>query len=122
MRIQTESGYSVDINLVGEVRRGEWKCRQWNININGEHFEYFTGLGIKGTPKVDELLECLFSDSEAGQESFDNFCDNFGYSADSIKAASTYARCIETKHKLRKALGVHYEKEKERIEKLRDNQ
>lgn len=69
-------------------------------------------------PKVDDVLNCLFSDALAGSESFNNFCDNFGYSQDSIKALDIYRACMESGSKLRRALGSEYENERLRIEKL----
>lgn len=36
-------------------------------------------------PKQDDVLQALFSDAEFGAYSFDEFCDNLGYSNDSLK-------------------------------------
>ena len=41
-------------------------------------------------------------DSMACNENFDDWCNNFGYSSDSIKALNTYKECIELGRKLRK--------------------
>jgi hypothetical protein len=71
-------------------------------------------------PPMDEVLDCLFSDAEAGAESFDDFCSNFGYSSDSLKALDMYRACMETAKQLRRALGSEYETQRERIAKLRD--
>jgi len=61
------------------------------------------------TPKIDDVLECLVSDMDAGDQSFHDFCDNFGYDRDSIKALDTYRACMESGEKLRRALGGEYQ-------------
>ena len=33
---------------VRETTRYTWKCDQWEFTINGEKFEFFTGLGHRG--------------------------------------------------------------------------
>lgn len=52
-------------------------------------------------PSEADVFECLQGDVEAGQMSFDEFCDNFGYSNDSLKALDVYRACSETAKKLR---------------------
>lgn len=56
-------------------------------------------------PKIDDILNCLFLDSQAGTETFEDFCLNFGYSNDSIQALDTYKACQENHFKLLRALG-----------------
>lgn len=68
--------------------------------------------------KLDSVLYCLFSDADAGMMSFSEFCDNFGYSSDSLKALDIYRECEDTAKRLRKALGTEFYNEKLRIEKL----
>ena len=69
-------------------------------------------------PKIDDVLNCLFSDASAGNESFDEFCDNMGASNDSLSALDTYRACMEGAKKLRQALSSEYESERKRIEAL----
>lgn len=52
-------------------------------------------------PEVEDVLECLKLDAECGSMSFSEFCDNFGYSNDSISALNVYRACEETAKKLR---------------------
>jgi hypothetical protein len=127
----------------------EWAHFAWLVEINGETFEYRTGLGhatsrhnklgmayhkkpvtLQGkevialpnewvhVPSADDVLHCLFSDADAGAYSFDDFCDNLGYSNDSLKALDTYRACMESSKKLRKALGKEYGAESARIAAL----
>jgi hypothetical protein len=69
-------------------------------------------------PELDQVLYCLFSDSEAHNDSFENWADNFGYDSDSIAAKKIYDACIENYFKLKKALGKDFQTEKQRIESL----
>lgn len=54
------------------------------------------------SPTQASVLYCLFSDADCGSESFDDFCDNFGYNADSMKDFRTYQACMDTAKKIRK--------------------
>lgn len=124
----------------------EWPHFAWKVEINGVFFDYKTGLGHKTNfrgreygktnkkpensvrledaqcwahvPNIDDVLNCLFSDARAGAESFNEFCSNFGYSNDSLKALDTYRACMDSAKKLRLALGKDYETERARIEAL----
>ena len=44
-------------------------------------------------------------DSEAVDESFSDWCDNFGYTTDSSKARSTYKACQRNGERLIKLIG-----------------
>ena len=50
---------------------------------------------------IDNVLYSLILDSQAGSESFDDFCDNFGYDNDSIKANEIYRACRKNTKKVR---------------------
>jgi hypothetical protein len=104
------------ISLVGKTKKDGWECRQWLIDINGESFNFFTGMGIKSAPSIDDILESLFLESDSSLEPFDWFCDSLGYEQNSLKAFKAYLECIETRKKLKRALGSEYEKEKSRIQ------
>ena len=53
-------------------------------------------------PKVIDVLYCLFMDASAADYNFDDWCDAYGYSNDSIKALNIYKTCLETAHNLRR--------------------
>lgn len=93
-------------------------------------FDYFTGLGhrkpIKGAPKdkgspntlyreqwekrylrpvaphAADVLYSLILDASACEMSFRDWCANYGYDNDSIKALNTYNACCESGEKLRR--------------------
>jgi hypothetical protein len=103
--------------IVIETKAGYWST------------DYFTGLGLrtpipamknpprKGTiayqqlekqyrkpkkPKIADVLYSLFTDAAAANDNFHDWCDNFGYSDDSIHALNTYKQCLEIATALRK--------------------
>jgi hypothetical protein len=53
-------------------------------------------------PKFSDIAECLLSDIDAGSCSFNDFCDTFCYSNDSLNALDTYRACMETARKFKK--------------------
>ena len=50
---------------------------------------------------IDDVLYSLLIDSEANDYSFQDWCNNFGYDVDSIKAMNMYNDCISTYNKVR---------------------
>lgn len=101
-------GVNFSVKLIGLIESAEWPHRLWTVLINGEAFDYKTGIGITGSPKLKDVLECLFTDADCGAQSFTDFCDSCGYSSDSIKAFEIYRACAASGAKLRKALGAKY--------------
>ena len=51
-------------------------------------------------PTQASVLYGLVLDSSAGDESLPDWCDNYGYDSDSMKALSIYNACIENAKKL----------------------
>ncbi|MGK2884360.1 MAG: hypothetical protein ACSLE8_06225 [Rhodococcus sp. (in: high G+C Gram-positive bacteria)] len=52
-------------------------------------------------PKAASVLHSLLLDARAIDQSFDDWCDDYGSDKDSIKALNTYQTCCETGRKLR---------------------
>lgn len=108
----------VKIDYVGETTRdNSWQCDQWRVTLSskaGFHsFDYFTGLGLRHKPdsggkckprkpKVADVLHSMILDASAADDNFHDWCANFGYSDDSIKAMNIYKACLETAQALRK--------------------
>jgi hypothetical protein len=119
------------IYLCETIRDDNWKCDAWNILIDSERFDFFTGLGHrspmpkpadggpmprKGTlmyeqleaqrkpqaPKIEDVLYSLILDSSALDTSFEYWCDDFGYDTDSIKALNIYQVCCENAKKIKR--------------------
>lgn len=80
----------------------EWDryASHWQITMrrNGKRMvtTYSMGGAHVGEPELPGVLNCLLSDAEAGAESFDDFCANFGYDTDSRKAERTHKACKRT--------------------------
>jgi len=53
------------------------------------------------TLNIDDILYCLILDAESGAESFEDFCDNFGYNEDSIKHNEIYRACQKNGKKVK---------------------
>lgn len=65
---------------------------------------YINELRAVSNPKplnIDDILYSLILDSQAGAETFDDFCDNFGYDNDSIKASEIYKSCQKNGKKVK---------------------
>ena len=76
-----------------------WSYDNWlcTLEFEGrkESFSYKTGLGHRKNnkpqnPDVADVVYSIVSDWDAGSMPFEEFCDNFGYDNDSIKALNTY--------------------------------
>jgi hypothetical protein len=100
------------------VQLSDQQLRQVSRELYNKKAESCFRTLIVALPKLDEVLHCLFLDSQAHDESFCNWCANFGYDTDSISARDTYDKCTESYFKLRHALGNSFNDERERIEKL----
>ena len=118
-------------SLIGEtIKDNNWKCDEWRIKIGAMRTSYYTGTGHrkhkkgafrttarKGTvayanweranlqpvaPCAADVIYSLLSDAEAADMSFNDWCDNFGYSSDSISAFITYQQCSTIGYDLQK--------------------
>jgi hypothetical protein len=97
------------------------KCDEWRISIETKagywSTGYWTGLGLRKKsraknewyatlkpvkPKIADVMYSLFMDASAADENFHDWCDNFGYSSDSISALNTYKKCLEIATALRR--------------------
>jgi len=58
-----------------------------------------SGTGITTEPSVADVFGSLLSDHEAGNQSFGDFCSDFGYDEDSRKAYATWEACQEISDK-----------------------
>jgi glucan biosynthesis protein len=89
-----------------------WQANHYKLTFkkDGKQFSTFfsQGLGISEEPKMVGVLECLQSDCQSTEYSFDEFCGEFGYDQDSIKALKTYKACGKIKDKVHKFFGADY--------------
>jgi hypothetical protein len=108
----------VEIKLIGEMLSpwGDDKpgvVDAWCVTIGkrGKQWitTYYTGTGFRNKrtgrptrPTVADVMYSLFSDASAADENFSDWCDNYGYSDDSIKALNMYKACTEVAKNLRR--------------------
>ena len=57
-------------------------------------------------PTTADVLACLLSDASGASETFEEWCLNFGFSDDSMKAMETYRACQKTRPALQRFLGT----------------
>lgn len=55
-------------------------------------FDFWMGAGLKRMPSIKDILYSFIMD-DVHNMSFKDFCNNFGYDNDSIKALKTYKLC-----------------------------
>jgi hypothetical protein len=58
-------------------------------------------------PSAASVLYSLLLDSEAVDQSFSDWCDNYGYDSDSIAALHVYQQCEEVGRELRRLFKPH---------------
>jgi len=72
-------------------------------------FDYWQGIGISHDPRVDDVLDSLLSDAQAGEQTFEDFCADFGYDSDSRKAEKIWRACQRVAKNMKRLLGKDYE-------------
>lgn len=89
----------------------------YGARLTVNDFEWTRVLYVKN-PRLEDILHCLFLDAQAHDVSFQDWCSDFGYNSDSIKAKKIYDACLESYYDLKKALGSQYDTVKSYIESL----
>ena len=88
-------------------------ARHWQFKIERIGFgpstefigEYSQGSAHKNPPKFRDVLDCLALHARSTDQSFEDWCSDFGYDTDSRNAQKTYEACAETRTKLMTLLG-----------------
>lgn len=73
-----------------------WAKQGWIITLRykGKRAQFrFYGGGKSSTPTASDLIWAVAVDSTALKESFNDWCYEYGYDTDSVKARSTYKAC-----------------------------
>jgi hypothetical protein len=86
----------------------DWAKQGWSIVLKyrGKRAQFrFYGGGASKTPTASDLVWAVAIDSEALNDSFSDWCDNFGYTTDSVKARSTYKACQRNGERLINLIG-----------------
>lgn len=116
LRITADVGYGNKEN----INNDEWKKRAapWTVTLKRGRKQlsvpYYNGSSITEDPTAADVIYSLLVDSTAIDETFENWCANFGYEPDSRKAEKIYNQCVKLGKKLVSFLG------EENIKKLRN--
>jgi hypothetical protein len=93
----------------GLTKFPEWAKQGWIITLKykGKRAQFrFYGGGKASTPTASDLVWSVATDStQALEDSFNDWCDNFGYTTDSIKARSIYKACQRNGERLINLIG-----------------
>jgi len=107
-------GHRVEKNSYSRDEAKKWL--NFSSRKNVESYNYLViQLNTFTKPKplnIDDILYCLVLDSYCGSLSFDDFCDDFGYSNDSINHLNLYRECSKTAKKLQK-IGINIDEANE---------
>lgn len=80
---------------------------------------FYTG-PMAGEPTAAGVLECLTSDAYAGEQTFADFCADYGYDEDSRNAERTWRACSALTPRLRRFLRHDFEQVAELARESRD--
>jgi hypothetical protein len=89
----------------GHIEYPKGKKNPYPRNVIG-HEQYEREWAKPKAPSVDDVLHSLILDASASDYNLQDWCAEFGYSDDSIRALNTYRQCLETATNLRKYLGA----------------
>ena len=71
---------------------------------------YSQGYAWEGhQPNIADVLDCLAADATYSTDTFEDFCDNFGYNTDSRNAERIYKAGIKNTEKLKDLLGDEFD-------------
>ena len=56
-------------------------------------------------PEIKDVLYCLVMDYTSASETFQDFCDEFGYDNDSIKSLNIFKACQKNSQKMKRIFG-----------------
>lgn len=87
------------------LKNGEWGNRYQGKYTKSIEKAARDGLIVPSTPKLADVIYSLVCDAGVGDMSFSDWCSDFGYNTDSIKAREMYLACGETRANLLKLVG-----------------
>lgn len=100
IRATNNSGHSrhsfSDVSMAWRSRSRYERKPAWQENVMDE-------IRKSWLPKPGSVFACLLTD--ATEETFEDFCDNFGYDSDSRKAERIWQQCREVNDKFIRVLG-----------------
>ena len=97
-----------------DLRRHSWMVTlHWSGRMLSSCFntgsEYRNGAWVPRYPTATDVLGCLCSDAASADQTFEQWCSDFGYDTDSRRAERCYHDIQESTRKLRRFLGEQYD-------------
>jgi hypothetical protein len=100
------------IKFTGNVRQDGYWRNQWKVvlrnNKTGKQYTFpmFTGDAF-GEPTITDALNCIVVDAQCwfNANSFQDFCEEFGYDSDSISHRKIYDACGKAYENLMRVFG-----------------
>ncbi len=71
--------------------------------------DFHGGAAVLDDPSPADVISSLCSDACAGEMSFEDFCGDFGYDTDSIRARDTWEACRAIGPRVRRFLGSDFD-------------
>lgn len=109
----TFQGYTISAEYTGS-KQAPFSTDNWNhhrvtVSKGGRRttFDFWASIANPEIRSRSDLLgafDCFLSDACAGQQSFDEFCSEFGYDNDSRRAEQTHKACIRSYDKAQRIL------------------
>lgn len=110
----TEAKVTMRADFKGETTRDDgWQCRAWRVTLRYQgrqlSTDFYQGTGHTQPPSTADVLACLCCDARCGEQSFADWCSDFGYSEDSRSAKATHKACEKMAPRLRRLLGERFD-------------
>jgi len=112
-KITAKCDYADENPYMGD-QDNEWarSARHYRVTLRRGRRQFTTffsqGSAHLSDPTAGDVLGCLLSDASGAEDSFEDWCAEFDYSTDSIRARSTYAVIRQQTRRLKQFLGEHY--------------
>jgi hypothetical protein len=86
-----------------------WNNHRVYLSKNGRRcsFEFWASIAnpeVRSPSDLRGAFECFLSDATAGEQSFEEFCRDFGYDTDSRNAERVHKACVRSAVKARRLL------------------
>lgn len=110
----------VGMSTADEMDRPTFPMRHYRVTLthNGKRrtFDFYMGTALLDGPDLVDVVSSLLSDMDAGSMSFEEFCSEFGYNSDSIKALKIHKACQRNAERVKVIFGDDIEAFREAVE------
>jgi hypothetical protein len=111
LKVIAEYGVKTDWNKLDEWQQ---KAHPYTVTLKYDKKQmtvpFFMGPALTHEPTDKDVIPCLLTDYSVMNDSFEDFCANFGYDEDSRKAEKIYNQSIKNGKKLENLFGADFGK------------